>query len=118
MTEAEILEKLQEAQKDQNFVDELKAQSTAEGLQKVLKAKGIDFTPEQVSAIAAIISENAEQELDEADLKTVAGGFGLLDQGVSIDKLFPPSIGNIIRALVGKPKIIPIVKPIVKKRKG
>ena len=35
MNENEILEKLQEAQKDQNFVDELNAQTTAEGLQKV-----------------------------------------------------------------------------------
>ena len=39
MNENEILAKLQEAQKDQNFVDELNAQTTAEGLQKVLKTR-------------------------------------------------------------------------------
>ena len=110
MNENEILEKLQEAQKDQNFVDELNAQTTAEGLQKVLKTKGIDLTTEQVNDFAAIISANAEQELDETGLDNVAGGSVASIAGALIGS----GAAKIIKTIV-KPKIIiPIITPVIK----
>ena len=107
MNENEILAKLQEAQKDQNFVDELNAQTTAEGLQKVLKTKGIDLTTEQVNDFAAIISANAEQELDETGLDNVAGGS-------VTGAILGTQVAQIVRTIV-KPKIIvPIITPVIK----
>lgn len=110
MNEKEILEKLQEAQNDQNFVDELNAQTTAEGLQKVLKAKGIDLTTEEVNDLAAIISANAEQELDESGLDNVAGGSVTGIAGA----ILGTQVSKIVKTIV-KPKIIvPIITPVIK----
>ena len=110
MNENEILAKLQEAQKDQNFVDELNAQTTAEGLQKVLKTKGIDLTTEQVNDFAAIISANAEQELYETGLDNVAGGSLTGITGAIIGA----GVAKFIKTIV-KPKIIvPIITPVIK----
>lgn len=110
MTENEILEKLQEAQKDQKFVDELNAQTTAEGLQKVFKSKGIDLTTEEVNEVAAVVSANCEQELDEEGLENVAGGISV---GSAI-------VGAVVGRTIAKiivPKIImPIITPGTKRK--
>ena len=74
MNEKEILEKLQEAQNDQNFVDELNAQTTVEGLQEVFKKKGIDLTIDQINEIVATVNTNTDEEISEAGLENVSGG--------------------------------------------
>ena len=103
MNEKEILEKLQEAQNDQNFVDELNAQTTVEGLQEVFKKKGIDLTIDQINEIVATVNTNTEEEISEAGLENVSGG--IITSGSIWAKILRPGWPGCI------PTPIPTFKP-------
>ena len=90
MNEKEIIEKIQEAQTDQNFVDELNAQTTVEGLQAVLKKKGIDLTIDQINEIVATVNTNTDEEISEAGLENVSGG--IITSGSIWKRILKPGI--------------------------
>ena len=76
---ANIINLVEEAMKDQAFVHQLADAETVEAAQKVFAARGIEFTLDEVKAIAAGLKANAANgELSENDLEDVAGGVGIL----------------------------------------
>ena len=62
---------------DEEFVKSLLALETPEQVQAAAKAKGLDLTLDEISAIKSAIKgslTNTNGELNEADLEKVAGG--------------------------------------------
>lgn len=67
---------VEEAMKDQTFVNKLLEAKTAEEAQMVFASEGIEFTLEEVKAIGAgLRAQGVEGELAEEDLVLVAGGW-------------------------------------------
>lgn len=67
---------VEEAMKDQIFVNELMNAQTPEEAQKVFAAQGIEFTLEEIKQIGAgLRAQGGEGELAEEDLVLVAGGW-------------------------------------------
>ncbi len=75
MNREALVEKIMQ---DQAFVDQLSDAESAEAAQKLFASKGVEFTLEEVKAIAAgVQAENGE--LSEDDLEAVSGGVSLKD---------------------------------------
>lgn len=69
---------VEEAMKDQTFVNKLLEAKTAEEAQMVFASEGIEFTLEEVKAIGAgLRAQCAEGELAEDELLLVNGGLSL-----------------------------------------
>ena len=68
--------KLEEAMRDEAFVAMLGEAVTPEEAQKLFASKGIEFSLEEVKAIAKSLQVKAENsELSEDDLEAVSGGY-------------------------------------------
>ena len=78
-----LVAKVEEVMKDESFVQQLAATEEPEEAQKLFASRGIDFTLEEVKAIAAgVQSENGE--LGEDDLEAVSGGSVLATIGAVV----------------------------------
>ena len=67
---------VEEAMKDQTFVNKLLEAKTAEEAQMVFASEGIEFTLEEIKQIGAgLRAQGGEGELAEEDLVLVAGGW-------------------------------------------
>ena len=76
---ANIINLVEEAMKDQAFVHQLADAETVEAAQKVFATRGIEFTLDEVKAIASgLKATNESGELTDSDLENVAGGVGVL----------------------------------------
>ena len=72
MANENVAAQVELAMKDQAFVDQLSAAQSAEEAQKIFASKGIDFTLEEVKAIALGVEKG--DELGEEELEAVSGG--------------------------------------------
>ena len=73
-----VLVKVEEAMKDQAFVEQLAAAETAEAAQAVFASRDIEFTLEEVKQIGVgLRTELGGDELSADDLDAVAGGVAL-----------------------------------------
>ena len=59
---------------DEAFVKSLLALETPEEVQAAVKAKGVDLTLDEISAIKEVLAKFTSAELSDADLENVAGG--------------------------------------------
>ena len=84
---------LEEAVKDAAFVEALKNAETPEEAQKVFASKGIDYSIEEVKAIAAGI-QGDDGELSEENLEAVAGG-SVLATIAGVVKIVDGIVGTI-----------------------
>ncbi|MDO4744799.1 MAG: hypothetical protein Q4A86_05405 [Clostridia bacterium] len=76
--ERNIIEKVELAVKDLEFVEQLAAAETAEAAQALFASKGIEFTLDEVRQIGAGLRATLNgEELDIEDLEAVAGGSAL-----------------------------------------
>ncbi len=76
MTDEQRVEKLKEVLSDQAFAEKVLELETAEEVQQALKAKGVEFSVEEINAIWEELVRQAEsgEELDKDHLKAVSGG--------------------------------------------
>ena len=74
-----VVNQVKEAMKDQAFAKQLLEAETVEAAQKVFASRGIEFSLEEVEAIAAgLRATEANGELSAEDLDDVAGGVTLV----------------------------------------
>ncbi len=80
MADQNVVAKVEEAMKDEVFAQKLAETESAEGAQKLFAEKGIDFSLEEVQAIAKSAQQQEQGlsgELGEDDLEAVSGGVAL-----------------------------------------
>lgn len=73
MFDHDVVTKVEEAMKDEAFAQKLFETESAEDAQKLFADKGIEFTLEELKAIAAC-AQNEDGELQEEALENVSGG--------------------------------------------
>lgn len=78
-----VTEKIQELIHDSDFVESLLNMEDNTDVQKAFAERGVDLSLDQIDSIAEM-AFGANDELDETQLETVAGG-GLEEIGVIID---------------------------------
>ena len=82
MNASDLKEKLAELQQDPEFLKYLFAQDTPEKIQSAFSEKGITLSLDEVKAIVkntvdSLEGDTATEELNEAQLEAVAGGFAI-----------------------------------------
>ena len=82
---------------DKEFVKSLLALETPEQVQAAAKAKGLDLTLDEISAIKGSLTKT-NGELSEADLEKVAGGTEFLTPIIEIVQIVPNIITDIVRS--------------------
>ncbi|MBO6159501.1 MAG: Nif11-like leader peptide family RiPP precursor [Firmicutes bacterium] len=70
------LQQVQLVMADEAFVEKISAMEDPEQVQAAFADKGIDFSLEEIDAIARKSAADADDELNEDDLVDVAGGVG------------------------------------------
>ena len=68
---------------DEAFVKSLLALETPEEVQAAVKAKGVDLTLDEISAIKEVLAKFTSAELSDADLENVAGGNSSFHAGIN-----------------------------------
>ena len=68
---------------DEAFVKSLLALETPEEVQAAVKAKGVDLTLDEISAIKEVLAKFTSAELSDADLENVAGGNSSFQAGIN-----------------------------------
>ncbi len=93
-----VINQVETAMRDQNFVNELCRAETAEAAQTVFASRDIDFTLEEVKAIGAGLNTmGATDELSADALDTVAGGVAL------------ETIATVVGIIAGGVKIVDFI---------
>ena len=81
------MEQLKAAMQDKNYVKELMALETIDAIQAKFAEAGIDLTAEEVETIVhevVALEANADGELSEEALESVAGGGAILGMAIFI----------------------------------
>ena len=68
---------------DEAFVKSLLALETPKEVQAAVKAKGVDLTLDEISAIKEVLAKFTSAELSDADLENVAGGNSSFQAGIN-----------------------------------
>jgi len=78
--EKEIIEKLEDLIKDEDYVNHLLSLGSLEEVSKELKnEKGLNITSDELRRIVELTKKKADSELSEEELEEVAGGKALLN---------------------------------------